>query len=34
MIVRGMYSKEGLQEQAIEEALSGVAAPTEAKNNA
>ena len=34
MIVRGMYSKEGLQEQAIEEALSGVAAPTEAENNA
>lgn len=30
MIVRGMYSKEGLQEQAVEEALSGVVAPTEA----
>ncbi|MBQ3223963.1 MAG: MoxR family ATPase [Clostridia bacterium] len=30
MIVRGMYSKEGLQEQAVEEALSGVSAPTEA----
>lgn len=34
MIVRGMYSKEGLQEQAVEEALSGVAAPTEADNRA
>ena len=34
MIVRGMYSKEGLLEQAVEEALSGVTAPTEAENNA
>ncbi len=32
MIVRGMYSKEGLQELAVEEALSGVSAPTEAEN--
>ena len=29
MVVRGMYSKEGLQEQAVDEALSGVSAPTE-----
>lgn len=31
MIVRGMYSKDGLQQQAVEEALSGVTAPTEAE---
>ena len=34
MVVRGMYSHEGMQEQAVDEALSSVNAPTEAEAQA